>query len=314
MSNAKQVREMLKEHGISEEEYAKIVKKSGMSKEDYDDLALTYNAPKGITWKEVAKRYQEMHPDINLEEFLDRMMMKWEDEEFEDIQAFAKEIEEGIKEYRSPQVNQTYIDEQDNNIFRHDGATWTVKYNGIEKTIKHTKGMDYIAFLIRHQEQKIHSMELYQMMSGIVPDVDKRLSKASPERIESDEGLHVDGKDAFELVDQKDIDSVKNTIKQLEDEHPQAMMENDSVRENEISIKLDKLNDYLSKCTYKGKIRTASDATERMRVSIYMAIKTAKNNIKKHHKELFNHLNKFITTGTSISYSPDSPVSWFQDR
>jgi len=199
-------------------------------------------------------------------------------------------------------------------IFRHDGATWTVKYNGLTKTIKHTKGMDYIEFLLRHQEQKIHSMKLYQMMSGIVPDVDKRMSKTSPERIEADEGLHVDGKDAFELVDQKDIDSVKNTIKQLEDEHPQAMMENDSVRENEISIKLDKLNDYLSKCTYKGKIRTASDATERMRVSIYMAIKTAKNNIKKHHKELFNHLNKFITTGTSISYSPDSPVSWFQDR
>ena len=81
-----------------------------------------------------------------------------------------------------------------------------------------------------------------------------------------------------------------------------------------IPIKLDKLNDYLSKCTYKGKIRTASDATERMRVSIYMAIKTAKNNIKKSHKELFKHLHKFITTGTSISYSPDSPVSWFQDR
>ena len=73
MGNTKQVREMLKEHGVSEEEYAEIVKNSGMSKEDYDDLALNYNAPKGITWEEVAKRYQEMHPDINLEEFLDRI-------------------------------------------------------------------------------------------------------------------------------------------------------------------------------------------------------------------------------------------------
>ena len=221
------------------------------------------------------------------------------------------EFKNVIEKKESPSSKKT---KKEGNIFRHDGATWTVRYNGNTKTIKHTKGMDYIEFLLRHQEQKIHSMKLYQMMSGIVPDVDKRMSKTSPERIESDEGLHVDGKDAFELVDQKDIDSVKNTIKQLEDEHPQAMMENNSVRENEISIKLDKLNDYLSKCTYKGKIRTTSGATERMRVSIYMAIKTAKNNIKKHHKELFNHLNKFITTGTSISYSPDSPVSWFQDR
>ena len=116
MSNAKQVREMLKEHGISEEEYAKIVKKSGMSKEDYDDLALTYNAPKGITWKEVAKRYQEMHPDINLEEFLDRMMMKWEEGKIKDVQAFGREIEKKIKEYRikvSPKTNKTYPSKQD---------------------------------------------------------------------------------------------------------------------------------------------------------------------------------------------------------
>ena len=157
MSNAKQVREMLKEHGISEEEYAKIVKKSGMSKEDYDDLALTYNAPKGITWKEVAKRYQEMHPDINLEEFLDRMMMKWEDEEFEDIQAFAKEIEEGIKEYRSPQVNQTYIDEQDNNIIRNDGDA---EHRVAVKMIKKQKRQLRALKLHRHKPTQMEMKEI----------------------------------------------------------------------------------------------------------------------------------------------------------
>ena len=151
-------------------------------------------------------------------------------------------------------------------------------------------------------------------MSGIVPDVDKRMSKTSPERIEADEGLHVDGKDAFELVDQRAINTVKDKIKQLKDELNQAMMENNSVRENEISIKLDKLNDYLSKCTYRGKIRTISDATERMRQSIFRAITTAKKNIKKHHKELFLHLDRFITTGTVNSYTPDTPVSWIQNQ
>ena len=92
------------------------------------------------------------------------------------------------------------------------------------------------------------------------------------------------------------------------------MMENDSICEEEISTKLDKYKDYISKSTYKGKPKTVSDATERMRVSIYMAIKTAKNNIKKSHEELFKHLDNFITTGTFNSYIPDSPVSWFQDR
>jgi predicted metal-dependent hydrolase len=51
-----------------------------------------------------------------------------------------------------------------------------------------------------------------------------------------------------------------------------------------------------------------------MRQSIFRAITTAKKNIKKHHKELFEHLDKFITTGTYNSYSQDTPVSWVQDQ
>ncbi len=215
---------------------------------------------------------------------------------------------------QSKKFKQLEIRYDEDYIFRNEGATWTVKYNNELKNIKHTKGMDYIAFLLRHQGQKIHSMKMYQAMSGFIPNVDERRSGTTGKRTLKDEGLQVGDKYTFPIVDQKTIDAVKNRIDQLKDEREQAMIENDSVRENEISIKLDKLNDYLSKCTYKGKIRTASDATERMRVSIYMAIKTAKNNIKKHHKELFNHLNKFITTGTFIFYSPDLRESWFQDR
>ena len=153
-------------------------------------------------------------------------------------------------------------------------------------------------------------MKMYQIISEIAPDVDKRMSKM----IESYDGLQVDGEDAYDLVDPKTIDAAKKEIIQLEAEFNQAMKENDLVRENEISIKLDKLNDYLSKCTYKGKIRTVSGATERMRQSISKAINTAKKNIKKHHKELFKHLDKFLTTGTFNSYSPDTPVSWVQNQ
>ena len=34
-----------------------------------------------------------------IEEFMDRMMMKWEEGEFEDVQAFSREVEDGIKLY-----------------------------------------------------------------------------------------------------------------------------------------------------------------------------------------------------------------------
>ena len=224
------------------------------------------------------------------------------------------ELEAPLNKEETPNSEKPRKIKKEENIFRHDGATWTVRYNGITKTIKHTKGMDYIAFLLRHQGQKIHSMKMYQAMSGFIPNVDERRSGTTGKRTLKDEGLQVGDKYTFPIVDRQTIDAVKNRIEQLKDEHEQAMIKNDSVRENEISIKLDKLNDYLSKCTYKGKIRTISDATERMRQSIFRAITTVKKNIREHHKKLFKHLDKFITTGTYNSYSQDTPVSWVQDQ
>ena len=52
------------------------------------------------SWEEAVKFYKEEYKDLPLEEFMERMMMKWEDGEFEDIQAFSREVEEGIKLYR----------------------------------------------------------------------------------------------------------------------------------------------------------------------------------------------------------------------
>ena len=51
------------------------------------------------SWEEAVKFYKEEYKDLPLEEFLDRMMMKWEDGEFEDVQAFSREVEDGIKLY-----------------------------------------------------------------------------------------------------------------------------------------------------------------------------------------------------------------------
>ena len=49
------------------------------------------------SWEEAVKFYKEEYKDLPLEEFMERMMMKWEDGEFEDVQAFSREVEEGIK-------------------------------------------------------------------------------------------------------------------------------------------------------------------------------------------------------------------------
>ena len=52
------------------------------------------------SWDEAVKFYKEEYKDLPLEEFIDRMMMKWKDEEGEDFQAFVRGFLKGIKLYR----------------------------------------------------------------------------------------------------------------------------------------------------------------------------------------------------------------------
>ena len=54
------------------------------------------------SWDDAIKFYKEEYKDLPLEEFMDRMTMRWEDGEFEDVQAFSREVEEGIKLYSNP--------------------------------------------------------------------------------------------------------------------------------------------------------------------------------------------------------------------
>ena len=200
-------------------------------------------------------------------------------------------------------------------IFRFNGDFWTVRYKGKEKFIKHTKGMDYIAYLFRHQAQDIHSMELYQAITEGIPDTDTRMSKMSSKKIESDEGLSREDIEKYKMLTPEDLKTLENHRKQLETSRDKAMMENDSAKEAEISSELEKIENYIKKNTNKwGKPRDFPDRTEKMRISINKAIKTAKNNIDKVHKELFSHIDKYLETGTYNIYRPEIPIIWEQDN
>ena len=54
------------------------------------------------SWKEAVEFYKEEYKDINLQEFLFRMEMKWKNGEYENIQTFLKDIEEDFKLHNSP--------------------------------------------------------------------------------------------------------------------------------------------------------------------------------------------------------------------
>tara|TARA_Y100000031_G_scaffold143003_1_gene173093 strand:+ start:400 stop:1380 length:981 start_codon:yes stop_codon:yes gene_type:complete len=201
------------------------------------------------------------------------------------------------------------------NIFRFNGDFWTVRYKGKEKFIKHTKGMDYIAYLFRHQKQEIHSMKLYQAFTEEIPDTNRRMSKMSSKKIEKYEGLYKDVKDDYKMLTPEALENLKGRLDELKIDQNKAMMENNSLEEERISKEVEELDNFIKANTYKwGEVRVFSTSTEKMRISINKAIKTAKNNIEKVHKELFSHIDKYLETGTYNYYRPEIPIIWVQDN
>lgn len=198
------------------------------------------------------------------------------------------------------------------NVFRNEGDIWKVVFNGETKSIKHTKGMDYIAYLIRYNGNKIDCITLYQVFSAAVPDIDATMSKAPKERIESDQGLHKENESSIEITDEKTLEAVEKEISTLEGKLNDAMTQNDTIAECEISNKLEKLKDYVDKCIFKGKIITNKGATEKIRQTIQHAIRRARININKHNPALATHLEKTVTTGMYCVYE-SSDYDWVLD-
>src|SRR5262249_61866814 len=45
-------------------------------------------------------------------------------------------------------------------LFRHEGDFWTLAYRGTVCRVKDTKGLHYIAYLLRHPRREFHVLEL----------------------------------------------------------------------------------------------------------------------------------------------------------
>ena len=99
------------------------------------------------SWDDAIKFYKEEYKDLHLEEFMDRMTMRWEDGEFEDIQAFSKAIQEGIKLQNNPPEKKSMDLEPEKKgipIYLSKWAKEVVKYLLINGETKNADIMDYL--------------------------------------------------------------------------------------------------------------------------------------------------------------------------
>lgn len=185
--------------------------------------------------------------------------------------------------------------------FHKEGEFWTIAYKGKVTRVKDSKGLQHIAFLLRHPHRDIHVSSLDTLTLG------QGTSEIFPEgNVRGNLG------DSGEILDTQTIISYRQRLRELQEELAEAKSRNPEHAE-QLEEEMEELYRQLRRgIGIGGRIRVAGAHVERARVNVKRAIDAALQKIETLDPELWLHLKQTIKTGASCSYSPDLklPSPW----
>ena len=190
--------------------------------------------------------------------------------------------------------------------FRREGQFWTIAYQGQLARLRELKGLSYISRLLASPGHELHVLELARI--GQAPPRDEGASAAASE----DLSLHR-GEDAQPVLDPIARDAYRRRVNELAEELTEARAWNDSERAARIEEELDALTTELQRAFgLGGRERSLPSTTERARVSVTKAIRSALRAISRECPLLGEHLVVSIHTGRLCSYAPpgEAPPDW----
>ena len=192
-------------------------------------------------------------------------------------------------------------------LLRKEGDFWTITYAGTLVRMKDIKGLSYIARLMSHPNREFHALDLVAGAEGDSADdapdhslmsvPDKRLSVGRMRR-----GLG----DAGEMLDASAKSAYRSRLTQLRQELEEAKELGNLDRAEKAESEIDKVSRELARAVgLFGRDRRAVSASERARLSVTRAIKSAIEAIAKKNPPLGRLLWNGVRTGTFCCYLPE---------
>jgi tetratricopeptide (TPR) repeat protein len=202
-------------------------------------------------------------------------------------------------------------------IFRREGEYWTVGYGGKSFRLKDTKGLGYLAHLIRHPSTEFHVLDLVGGIAGQHEDAEAGESAHGLPRGDEDlekAGIHIGSLgDAGEMLDEQAKLAYRRRLSELHEDLEEAKRLGNVERAEQAEQEIDALTSELSRAVgLGGRNRRAASASERARQSITKTIKGVLERIAQSDARLGDILSRCIKTGTFCSYGPDPdfPIAW----
>jgi AAA ATPase-like protein len=202
-------------------------------------------------------------------------------------------------------------------IFCKEGEYWAIGYGRKSFRLKDTKGLGYLAHLLRHPRVEFHVLDL---AGGIASQREKDEASQSthglPRGTEDLEkaGIHITSLgDAGEMLDEQAKVAYRRRLSELREELEEAKELGNVERAEQAEEEIDALTRELSRAVgLGGRNRRAASASERARQSITKTIKSVLERIAQGDATLGDVLSRCIKTGNFCSYQPvpDFQIAW----
>src|SRR6266436_6180745 len=195
-------------------------------------------------------------------------------------------------------------------IFRKEGEYWTLGCGDKSFRLKDTKGLGYLAHLLRHPGVEFHVLDLAGGIAGQRDDDETGQSAHGLPHGAEDlgkAGIYIGTLgDAGEMLDEQAKLAYRRRLSDLREELEDAKELGNVERAEQAEQEVDALSRELSRAVgLGGRNRRAASASERARQSIAKAIKSVLERIAEADSPLGDILSRCIKTGTFCSYQPD---------
>jgi eukaryotic-like serine/threonine-protein kinase len=202
-------------------------------------------------------------------------------------------------------------------LFRREGEFWAVVYDERTFRLKDSKGLGYLAHLLRHPSVEFHVLDLVGgFASRRDQDEGDQAARGLPKGGEDLEraGIHVGGLgDAGELLDDQAKAAYRRRLSDLREELEEARELGNVDRAEQAEEEIDALTRELSRAVgLGGRNRRAASASERARQTVTKTIRAVLERIAENDSTLGDILSRRVRTGTFCSYQsdPDFPIAW----
>ncbi len=232
--------------------------------------------------------------------------------------ARAAEIIEKHKKATRPPVEDVIIEKkvglihEQENILSNEGDYWIIVYEGRSITLKDSKGLHYIAYLISRAEQQFHVADLIAEAGDMaVPISDSEGEEMTRSELVQ-EGLTItEQDDAGAVISPEAKTQYKLRLEKLEEEKETAKALNDIELLGKIEAERDLILEQLSSAYgLGGRARKVDSRMERIRKRVGENIRNTLKRIKELHPALEQHLYNSLRLGAFCMYTPEKPTTW----